>query len=187
MRDYVRLTGVLVAVCIIAALLIGGTNAFTYDKIQQQIEKANDEARKHVLPDAQEFENLQYTNPNYSIVQEVYAAKSGGNIIGYAVKVAPKGFSGPVEIIVGVGVDGTVQGVKVGNNSETPGLGKNAEKPVFQGQFAGKSWDKEVLVIKSGTPKDNEIVAIAGSTITSNAVTLGVNQALAVAKELANQ
>ena len=32
-------------------------------------------------------------------------------------------------------------------------------------------------VIKNGTPKDDEIVAITGATITSKAVTSGVNAA----------
>lgn len=187
MRDYIRLTGVLVAVCVIAALLLGATNAFTVDKIAAQVAKANDEARKLVLPAAQEFVKLEYTNAQYDTIMEVYEAKADGNTVGYAIKVAPKGYAGPVEIIVGIDNNGTVQGIKVGNNSETPGLGKNAETPKFQQQFAQKTWDKEVQVIKNGTPKDNEIVAISGSTITSKAVTLGVNQALAVAKELGSK
>ncbi|MDO4794112.1 MAG: FMN-binding protein, partial [Filifactor alocis] len=35
-------------------------------------------------------------------------------------------------------------------------------------------------VIKSGTPGENDVLAISGATITSNAVTLGVNAAIDV-------
>lgn len=191
MRDYVRLTGVLLIICAIAAVLLGLTNGVTFEKIAEQIEKANNEARQIVLPTADEFAKLDaaalatiQANPENSIVRDVYEAKTGGNLVGYTVMVAPKGYSGAIEMIVGVDLNGVVQGVKVGTNNETPGLGKNAEKPAFSNQYQNKTWDSLINVIKNGTPKENEIVAIAGSTITSKAVTAGVNKAMSVAKEL---
>lgn len=194
MRDYIRLAGVLLIVCAIAAALLGYVNEITYVKIAEQIEKANTEARKEVLTAADEFTKLDdaamtgiTSNPDYGIVKEIYQAKAGGNLIGYTVSVAPKGYAGKVEIIVGVDTNGIVQGVKVGNNSETPGLGKNAEKPAFREQYNGKTWDSVINVIKSGTPKENEIVAIAGSTITSKGVTEGVNKAMAAVKALSGK
>ena len=79
----------------------------------------------------------------------------------------PKGYGGEMEVMVGVDMEGKVTRINVGNNNETPGLGQNATKPEFQAQFTSKNWNEGVSVIKSGTPKDNEIVAIAGATITS--------------------
>lgn len=194
MRDYIRLSGVLLIVCAIAAVLLGFTNNATYQKIQDQIEQANNAARQEVLATADEFIKVDdatlaqiQQNPDYSIVKEIYQAKAGGNEVGYTVMVGPKGYGGEVQIIVGISTDGIVQGVKVGTNNETPGLGKNSEKPAFSNQYMNKSWDSEINVIKNGTPKDNEIVAIAGSTITSKAVTLGVNTAMKVAKELSSK
>lgn len=194
MRDYIRLSGVLLIICAIAAVLLGYTNEITYEKIAEQIEKANNEARQIVLPTADEFTKLDeaafasiQANPDFSIVREVYVAKTGGNVAGYTVMVAPKGYAGAVELIVGVDTNGVVQGVKVGTNNETPGLGKNAEKPAFSDQYKNKTWENIIKVIKNGTPKENEIVAIAGSTITSKAVTEGVNKAMTVAKELSSK
>jgi len=193
-RDYVRLTGVLLIVCVIAAALLGFTNDFTAEKIVMQVAKVNDEARKAVLPEADEFEKVDdatlqdfKANPDFDTVVEIYKAKAAGAVIGYAVKTAPKGYGGPVEVIIGVGTDGVVKGVQVGNNTETPGLGKNSENPKFKDQYKNKTWDMVIDVIKNGTPKDNQIVAIAGSTITSRGVTRGVNQALAILKELAGK
>lgn len=194
MRDYIRLAGVLFIICVIAAVLLGYTNAITYDRIQEQIVRANDEARKAVLPDADEFAALDdeafsklQADSRYDMVKEIYLAKAGGSEIGYAVKVAPKGYGGSIEVMVGISREGSVRGVRVGNNTETPGLGKNAANPKFQDQFGGKTWDSAVAVIKNGIPKDNEIVAIAGATITSRAVAGGVEQALAAAKELSGK
>jgi electron transport complex protein RnfG len=190
-RDYIRLSGVLFIVCAIAAVLLGFTNEVTFEKIAAQIEKANNEARQIVLPASDEFTKLDETklaeikaNPDYSIVRDVYEAKTGGSLTGYTVMVAPKGYGGAIEMIVGIDANGTVQGIKIGTNNETPGLGKNAEKPAFSDQYKNKTWDSQISVIKSGTPKENEISAIAGSTITSKGVTEGVNKAMAVAKDL---
>lgn len=194
MRDYIRLSGVLLLICAVAAALLGFTNDITYERIAEQIEIANNNARQQVLATANEFVPLDEAalakikeNPDFSIVQEVYQAKTDGNAVGYTVMVTPKGYSGAVQVIVGVDANGVVQGVKVGNNNETPGLGKNAEKPAFSEQYKNKSWESPINVIKNGTPKDNEIVAIAGSTITSKGVTAGVNTAMAVAKELSGK
>lgn len=194
MRDYIRLTGVLLIICAIAAIFLGLTNEITYEKIAEQIEKANNEARQLVLPTADEFTKLDEAalttikaNPDYSIVRDVYEAKTGGSLTGYTVMIAPKGYSGAIEMIVGVDANGTVQGIKIGTNNETPGLGKNAEKPAFSEQYKNKTWDSLINVIKNGTPKENEIVAIAGSTITSRGVTEGVNKAMAIAKELSSK
>jgi len=193
-RDYIRLAGVLLLVCAIAAAGLGYTNAVTYEKIQEQLVIASDEARKTVLPGADAFEKLDdstfsalKSNDKYKFVTEIYTAKAGGSIIGYAVKVAPKGYAGAIDVVVGVTADGSVQGIKVGNNNETPGLGKNAATPKFQDQFGGKTWGNPINVIKSGTPKDNEIAALAGATITSRAIADGVNQALEAAKELSGK
>ena len=191
MRDYLRLTGVLLAICIIAAGVLGVTNAITNEKITEQTIKANDEARKEVLGEATEFVKIEgdkideiLTKPDYDVIDEVFEGKADGKIVGYTAKTSPNGYKGAVEIIIGINKEGKVSGIKVGNNTETPGLGKNAATPKFQEQFKDKDWNKDVKVIKNGNPKDNEILSIAGATVTSNAVAKGVNQALKLAKEL---
>ncbi|NLK36267.1 MAG: RnfABCDGE type electron transport complex subunit G [Gracilibacteraceae bacterium] len=194
MRDYIGLTGVLFLVCAVMAASLGYTNAITHDRIQEQIVRANDEARKEVLPDADAFEILDdntfskiKSNGKYYFITEIYTAKAGEEVVGYAVKVVPKGYGGAIDVVVGIGTDGIIQGIKVGNNTETPGLGKNSATPKFQNQFKGKTWDNTINVIKSGTPKDNEIAALSGATVTSRAVAEGVNQALEAARELSGK
>lgn len=194
MRDYIRLAGILFLVCAIAAAALGFTNSATYDRIQEQQVIASAEAKKAVLPDAEEFENLDEaalteikSNAKYNYVTDIYIAKAAGNVIGYAIQVAPKGYGGAVEVFVGITSDGNIQGIKVGNNSETPGLGKKAATADFQDQYVGTTWESPIDVIKNATPKGNEIAAISGATITSRAVTDGVNQALEAARELSGK
>ncbi len=187
MRDYIRLAGTLAIVCIVAAALLGLTNIITADKIVEQTVKANTEARRAVFMAANSFDQIEFANEAAPLVAEVYEAKQDGSLIGYVFKSATKGYAGTVEIMVGIDMNGVVQGVKVGNNNETPGLGKKAEEAVFQQQFSGKLSSAQVAVVKNGTPKENEVVAIAGATITSKAVADGVNQAMAAFKQLAGK
>ena len=97
---------------------------------------------------------------------------------GYVVEVTPSGFGGTIDMVVGVGTDGTVTGVSIISMSETSGLGANASKESFRSQFVGKSG--VLAVSKDG----GEIDALTGATITSRAVTSGVNTALVVASEM---
>ena len=69
-------------------------------------------------------------------------------------------------------------GIKILSHTETPGLGANAPKPQFSGQYKDKPIENKLEVVKVAPTKDNEIQAITGSTITSKAVTLGVNDAI---------
>ncbi|MGI6182267.1 MAG: FMN-binding protein, partial [Agathobaculum sp.] len=74
----------------------------------------------------------------------------------------------------GVNTDGTIAGAKVTGHAETPGLGAKAQAdPNWITQFAGQSADGSLAVTKDG----GTINAITGATITSRAVTLGVNTA----------
>lgn len=142
---------------------------------QQQMEKDN-AARKAILPDAADFEKMEIELPEGVI--EVYEGKgSDGNTIGYAIKTGTKGYGGEVPVTTGISTDGKINGIALGTLSETPGLGARAAEEAFYGQFAGKE-AQEIKVKKNGTPADDEIIAISGATITSTAVTKGVDTAI---------
>ena len=75
-----------------------------------------------------------------------------------------------------INADGTVAGAKVTSHAETPGLGaKSQADPNWITQFAGQTADGQLKVAKDG----GTINAITGATITSRAVTDGVNTAAA--------
>lgn len=179
MNNIVKLGLNLFAICAVAALLLGLTNQVTAPVIEQRNIQANNESRQIVLPDASEF--IQVSDSKYEnidgIVSEVYEGKSGSETVGYTVKVLPKGYGGDIELIVGISKDGTVSGINIGNMSETPGLGAKASDSSFKDQFSGKS-ASEIALIKGSSSGENEISAISGATITSTAVTDGVNVAI---------
>lgn len=176
---------ILFAIAFICSLLLILCNNLTESRIAELQLKTEAEAQSAVLPGAVEFKEVDSSTMALLSDSRVTSAFRGtdekGNTAGYCVKVEPTGFSGKISMMVGIGADGEVQGVKITSMSETPGLGAKADDKWLT-QFKGKN--SGVSVIKSGTAKDNEINAISGATITSKAVTDGVNTAANAAKTI---
>lgn len=183
MREIIKLGLVLLLICTIAALALSMTYGATIDQILAQREEANQIARKEVLPNADSFKPIEENKfaeiqkENDKIV-EVYVGYKGDETVGYAIKSIPSGYAGAVEVMTGIDMSGVVSGVRIGNHQETPGLGANAGLPYFYTQYENKSVDKELKVVKTEPTQENEIQAISGATITSSAVTTGVNYAI---------
>ena len=78
---------------------------------------------------------------------------------------------------MGVADDGTLNGISILSISETAGLGMKADTDEFKNQFADKNVEKFEYT-KNGATEDNQIDAISGATITTNAMTNGVNAGL---------
>ena len=165
----------------VAGLILGGAYLITKKPIAEQVEKTNSEAMKETLPKAEKFEVME--GKAKDSVLEVNEGKAGSDTAGYAIKVLTKGYGGEIELMVGVSNEGKVEGIKILSHGETPGLGANAEQPKFTGQFKGKPTEKDLEVVKTAPGKDNEIEAITGATITSKAVTKGVNEAVKYYKD----
>ena len=175
----VVLSLVLLVISVIVALLLAFTNSITEAKIAENTIKEQKVAMQTVLPEAAEFENLNYSSEN---VQAIYEATAGDKSVGWCVSVTPNGYGGAIDLMVGIAPDLTLSGIKVVSNSETAGLGAKCTEDKFSGQFAGKT--APVSVIKNGEPDNSEIAAITGATITSSAVVSGVNEAIDAIKEI---
>lgn len=185
MKNIVSITLKLFVITVVAAALLGLVYSVTKAPIAQQVEKSAQEARLAAFPEAASFEDTGAQIPDeYGIITSAYnALDSSGNVIGAVFGISTRGYSSGLNMTVGLGADGTIKGVIIGDNNETQGLGKKAAEPAFNGQFPGKPYDSELKVVKAA-PKDNEIQAITGATITSKAVTNAVNTAAEFYKQL---
>jgi len=181
-KDIIKPGLVLLVITVIAAGLLGAVNIATKDTIAKVEKDAKEKSMSEVLPSAKSF-NKEITNDNkdYSIIKS-YAEglDDGKNTVGYTFSVTTKGFSTGLNLMIGITSDGVISGVDVLSHAETPGLGANAgekwkDRPKWVSQFTDKSG--ELAVTKSDSAKDNEIQAITGATITSNAITNAVNTA----------
>lgn len=177
----IKTGGILLAIGFVCTLLLSVCNHVTKDRIAALSAKAEQDAMITTLPEANNFVKLNYSGDG--IVTAVYEGKAKDKtVVGHCVKVEPIGYGGAISMIVGVNADGTVQGVKIISMSETPGLGAKANEPEFTEKYIGKT--AGIKVKKSGAPADDEISAISGATVTSKAVTEGVNAAIAAAESL---
>ena len=151
---------VLVLIVVVAAVALAVTNMVTEEPIAQRGQAQADAAVRQLFPDA-EFEQT---------ADGMMAAKRNGQIVGYAVTTQAQGYAGPIEVMTGIEVTGTLSGISVGGTDfkETEGLGARAKEPAFTDQFKGKQPPLTV---------GQQIDAIAGATVTSRAVTQAVNEA----------
>lgn len=171
-KQILRLTRTLLIVTVIAAFILAAVNAVTAGPIARQKEAQRSAAMSCVMPEAQIFSTLYSNDPT---IESITGAYSGTTFMGYCVEVTPNGFGGAISLMVGVSEQGTVTGVSILDHSETPGLGAKAENSEFLSQFINISG-----TISVGSGK-NSVQAVTNATITSKAVTEGVNTALAAA------
>lgn len=117
----------------------------------------------------------------------VYRARLDGRPVGMAMRViAPDGYSGPIELLVGVDASGRIAAVRVAEHRETPGLGDRIERrrSAWITTFEGRRIDGDVpgdwqVRRRRGAASDARLPderdatrfdALSGATITSRAV-----------------
>lgn len=197
-RESIKNTISLMLITVIAGLLLGLVYEITKEPIAKEKQRAKEEAYKTVFSDANKFNEFviddeskvsdemraQGYDADIDEVMEVIDEK--GNHAGYVLTVTDhEGYGGDIQFAMGVRNDGTLNGISFLSIGETAGLGMKATEDKFKNQFAGKNVGK-FSYTKSGAAKDDEIDALSGATITTNAVTNGVNAGLYYINELIN-
>jgi electron transport complex protein RnfG len=177
-KKILKLGTILFVITAIAGILLGWVHEVTREPIARQLQKEKVEAMRATLPTAEDFRPVDVSLPADSFIREVNGGYKGEELVGYDIKVTPKGYGGIIELMVGISMDGRIQGIRILSHGETPGLGAESVKPAFSGQFAGKP-AVELSVVKDAPAKEEEIQALTGATITSKAITSAVNQAVA--------
>ena len=161
----------LCVICVVCAFLLGIVSEITKEPIAYQTVLAQQNGMAAVLPEC-EYEEIADA-PLSGTVTAVNVGSKGGTTEGFVVSCTVSSFGGPMEMMVGVDKTGTVTGVRILSHADTPGLGAKATEPAFYEQFNGTSGT--LAVTKDG----GSIEAITSATITSRAVTGGVNDAIA--------
>ncbi|MGZ8175185.1 MULTISPECIES: electron transport complex subunit RsxG [Methylobacter] len=170
-------TGVLAGFALIASVLLGVTNCSTEGTIQRRLDEDLKKSLEEVVPAAlYDNDMLQDTltipSAEYNIGTNettVYIAKKSGQVSAVCFKfTAPDGYSGAINMIMGIDRDGNILGVRVLSHKETPGLGDKIEvaKSDWILKFVGRSLDN-LAPAKWAVKKDGgEFDQFAGATIT---------------------
>lgn len=188
MKEMIKNTAILLVITIVAGLVLGLVYQITKDPIAEQEAKKKKEACQEVFQDAASFETMEVKAVNTgewaqagfaqeSVDEVMGAVDTSGNLLGYVITVTTaEGYGGDIQFSIGIRMDGTINGISILSISETAGLGMRAEE-VLKPQFSGKQVE-QFEYTKSGAVSETQVDAISGATITTNAVTNGVNAGL---------
>lgn len=163
----------LFVICLVSTALLALANNVTAPIIDELAIQTEIESRNEVLETAEIFEEKSDNGIDY-----VVGLDKDGNEIGMVFTSTAKSYGGEIIVMTGVDMEGKITGIKLLQINDTPGLGMNAQKPEFRDKFLGMS-DKITIVKNSANAANNEIDALSGATISSNAVADAVNEALA--------
>lgn len=174
--------------------LIASTYLLTKDDIALQMRQAEEKALLQIVPRARHDNSMlddtimvgpQSAGLGLREEKRIYVARKSGTVVAVIIPVvAPDGYSGDIDLIVGINSDGTIAGVRVLGHKETPGLGDKAElkKSNWVLGFEGRSLANPTLdgwAVK----KDKGIFdQFTGATITPRAVVAATLRALQFAE-----
>ena len=190
MKEMLKNTFILLVITVIAGALLGVVNENTKDVIAMREEQDKKAAFKEVFADAADFKDVtlddaaivssRLESQGYggeSIDELIEAVDASGEGLGYVFTITThEGYGGDIVFTLGIRNDGTVNGISILTINETAGLGMEAEK-ILKPQFANRKAESFVYT-KTSAQAENEIDAISGATITTNAITNGVNAGL---------
>ena len=177
-KDTIAIT----VITLVAGLALGVVQDITADPIAKQEAQAKQDAYKAVFADADSFETVDvdadamqsYLDENGYAAQsidETMLAKDAFTVT------TSEGYGGDIQFAMGIQDDGTLNGISILSIGETAGLGMRANTDAFKDQFKDKNVDKFEYT-KTGATADDQIDALSGATITTNAMTNGVNAGL---------
>jgi electron transport complex protein RnfG len=176
MRLEFRMVLVLMGVALGSAALLGLVFSVTSPVIAAQKEQARQDALDLLLPEAERFEpDTVILDGDSSVIYHAY--DENDTKVGIVFTVAPKGYAGPVETMVGLRADSTVSAIRIASAAEgmteTPGLGARVLEDWFRDQFKGLKHDDLYLTKEGG-----KVEAITAATISSKAVTSGIRNGI---------
>lgn len=182
MKETLKLGLILLVVAAIAGGVLAFTNSVTAPIIAEQEKEGAFGAFAEIFPDADDFVEidegmLSEITSTYENVVEVLEVMQGDEVVGYAFNTSSGGYGGPITTISGFNLDGTIQGIRVTENSETPNLGTViVDNPDFRESFEGNI-TSEPLVAVGAPAGENEVLLLTGATVSTNGVVNGVNAA----------
>ena len=183
---------ILTAITLISGCLLGLVYEITKEPIKKAQYNAQQKAYRTVFEEADSFEDYDGFDPDKAAavvaecghpentIEGVVAAKdASGKSLGYVITLTSHaGYGGDITFSMGVKNDGTLNGYSITSIGETAGLGMKAKEKKFSSQFSGKTAES-YEVIKGTAASEDQIEAISGATITSKAMTYGVDAGLA--------
>ncbi len=189
LRNALRTSAVLFAFALIGTALMAYTYRHTHPIIEKSARAEKLALINQVLPKSLYDNNLLAAHrelPADDLLgtrkpSGMWLATREGAPVGVVLEaIAPEGYSGDIDLLIGISAEGVVTGVRVVRHKETPGLGDYIElaKSHWILQFAGKSYSEDSSNRWKVKKDGGEFDSRAGATITPRAIVKAVREAL---------
>jgi len=193
-RDILKPALVLLTICagvtLVLALVFQGTKPIIAQRAADDLAAA----KKEVLAGADQFADLTLpaglaTDDPLKTVRALYVGTKAGVYEGVVVAALSRGYDAAgVVLTIGIDKDGTITGVHVGDQKETPGLGTKVldKAEAYMPQYHNLKPSADLVLVKNKAAGDapEKIDAVTGATITSRAVWRAVQGALELSRKM---
>jgi H+/Na+-translocating ferredoxin:NAD+ oxidoreductase subunit G len=175
MKPILNMAWRLTLICAFAALALANVAEVTKGPIAESEARAQREAVEAVLPSfAQLAIDTLRTEGSDPVLY--FSGVGADGPTGTAFKsTSGLGYSGEIEIILGLNPEGEVSGVRILRHAETPGLGANYAAPSMLDEFyKGRRIEDNWKLTKDG----GQVDAVTGATITGRAIADAIESGL---------
>jgi electron transport complex protein RnfG len=188
---FIQQSWLLIVAAFFFGLLIAVTNAAWQPRIIQNEENKLDNLMAGLITTAQNFEiaekQIELKGEKGKIIKtDIYKALGADDeILGFAFVASGAGFADKIKLVVAVNQNfENFFGFKVLASNETPGFGSKIKEEFFANQFE-KAPAKKLILTKTGDDQqiDDQIVAISGATVSSEAVVKIINNFITQIKD----
>ncbi len=172
------------------ALLLAGSYLLTKDRIAEAIRQAEEKALLQIVPrerhDNSMLDDTLPVGPGDTLLglrqdKRLYLARNEGAVVAAIIPATARdGYSGDIDLVVGVNADGTVEGVRVLAHKETPGLGDavDLKKSDWVLGFNGRSLSDPEPARWAVKKDKGAFDSFTGATITPRAVVAATKRVL---------
>ena len=181
MNEIATVGGKLALICVVAAVALGLVNAVTAPRIAEVKERQLAEALEAVT--GGRSAGAVVPVESHQVVTAYYPlAAEQGRDAGYILNIVAAGYGGDMNLLAGFSANGELFNAALMDNLETPGLGKNAEKPEYMEMFIGTGGDTPVPVTKLQLSQA-QADAVSGASITF----MGLGQAISAGADFVKE
>jgi electron transport complex protein RnfG len=175
---FINMVSTLLIISLVAGIALAGVYNVTKDPIALARKAKLEKAISNVVPAFDKLQEYKVKPDDGDRELTFYKALKNNEVVGYAIETyTEKGFSGTVDIMVGLLPDSSINSIEVLAHKETPGLGTKMAEPLFKDQFKHLKIadlpNAELKVKKDGGSVD----AITAATISSRAFCDAVQRA----------